>query len=94
MNGGDAATRQDGVINSVDHQMSSPANSAASTGRLEALVISELDYDLIAWPGQYLEAYLDSDVTGRVPLDADQLQNILAKTLGCKILPNRLRIGN
>jgi hypothetical protein len=52
-------------------------NSAASTGQLETLLISELDHDLIAWPRQYLETYLDSDATGRVPLDAEQLQDIL-----------------
>jgi hypothetical protein len=77
MRNNNAATRQDVVINSVDHQMSSLANSAASTGRLETLLTSELDNDLIAWPRQYLETYLDSDVTGRVPLDAEQLQDIL-----------------
>jgi hypothetical protein len=77
MKSNDAATRQDVVINSVDHQISSLANSAASNGHLESLRTSELDYDLIAWPRQYLETYLDSDATGRVPLDAEQLQDIL-----------------
>jgi hypothetical protein len=72
-----AATRQDVIENSVDHQISSLVNTVASTGRLETLIISELDHDLIAWPRQYLETYLDSDATGRVPLDAEQLQDIL-----------------
>jgi hypothetical protein len=72
-----AATRQDVVVNSVDHQISSPANSADSTGQLESLLTSELDHELIAWPRQYLETYLDSDATGRVPLDAEQLQDVL-----------------
>ena len=77
MNNKNAATRQDVVVNSVDHQLSSLANSAASPGQLEALLTSELDHDLSAWPRQYLETYLDSDATGRVPLDPEQLQDIL-----------------
>jgi hypothetical protein len=87
-----AATRQDVVINSVDHQISSLANSVALTGQLETLLLSELDHDLIAWPRQYLETYLDSDATGRVPLDAEQLQDILEAafdrdaTLACEYL--------
>jgi len=44
------------------------------------LLTSELDHDLIAWPRQYLEGYLDSDSTGRVPLDPEQLQDILEAT--------------
>src|SRR5207249_5239222 len=32
---------------------------------------------LITWPRQYLEAYLDSDESGRVPLSAEQLQDVL-----------------
>jgi hypothetical protein len=29
------------------------------------------------WPRQYLETYLNSDATGRVPLDAEELQDVL-----------------
>jgi hypothetical protein len=75
MNSNNAATRQDLVVNSVEHQISSLANSASSPEELEILLTSELD--LIAWPRQYLETYLDSDSTGRVPLDAEQLQDVL-----------------
>ena len=77
MNGNNAATRQDLVVNSVEHQISSLANSASSPEELEILLTSELDRDLITWPRQYLETYLDSDSTGRVPLDAEQLQDVL-----------------
>src|SRR5579863_9742687 len=77
MRSNNAAVRQDVIENSVDHQISALANSTASPGQLEALLISELDHDLIAWPRQYLETYLDSDATGRVPLDETQLQDIL-----------------
>ena len=77
MHSNNAAVRQDVIENSVDHQISALANSTASPGRLEALLISELDHDIIEWPRQYLETYLDSDATGRVPLDAEQLQDVL-----------------
>jgi len=77
MNIRNAAARQDVVENSVDHQIIALADSAASPEQLENLLTSELDHDLIAWPRQYLETYLDSDTTGRVPLDAEQLQDVL-----------------
>src|SRR5229473_4100946 len=77
MNTNNAATRQDLIGNAVDHQISSLRNSAASPEQLETLLNSELDHDLIAWPRQYLETYLDSDPTGRVPLNSEQLQDVL-----------------
>src|SRR6266481_716309 len=80
MKSNNAATRQDVVINSVDHQISSLVNSAASPEQVETLLISELDHDLITWPRQYLETYLNSDATGRVPLDSEKLQDILEAT--------------
>jgi hypothetical protein len=77
MNTKNAAFRQDVIENSVDHQIFALANSAASPAQLETLLTSELDHDLIEWPRQYLETYLDSDTTGRVPLDVEQLQDVL-----------------
>jgi hypothetical protein len=77
MKSNNAATRLDVVANSVDHQISGLSNSAGSPGQLEILLTSELDHDLIVWPRQYMETYLDSDTTGRVPLDAEQLQDVL-----------------
>ncbi len=77
MNSRNAAARQDVIANSVDHEIFTLANSAATPAQLETLVTSELDHDLIAWPRQHLETYLDSDATGRVPLDAEQLQDVL-----------------
>ena len=56
--------RQDVVEVSVNHQIFSLADSAASPACLETLLASELEHDLIAWPRQYLESYLDSDVAG------------------------------
>src|SRR5260370_42041331 len=72
-----AATRQDLIEISVDHQISTLTNSAASPEQLETVLNSELDHDLIEWPRQYLETYLDSDPTGRVPLNSEQLQDVL-----------------
>src|SRR6202171_4198982 len=77
MKSNNADTGEDVVAHSVGHQISSLVNSAASIGQLETFLTSELDHDLVAWPRQYLETYLDSDATGRVPLDAEQLQDIL-----------------
>src|SRR5258708_11421357 len=77
MNSKNAAARQDVVENSVDHQIFALANSVAPPVELSTLLNSELDHDLIVWPRQYLETYLDSDATGRVPLDAEQLQDVL-----------------
>jgi hypothetical protein len=66
MNNENAASRQDVI-----------AKSVASTRQLETLFTAEFDHDLVAWTRQYLETYLDSDTTGRVPLDAELLQDIL-----------------
>ena len=77
MNPKNAATRQDVIANSVDHQIFALANSAASPAQIDALLTSELEHDLITWPRQYLESYFDSDATGRVPLDAEQLQDVI-----------------
>lgn len=77
MNSNNAAVRQDLIENSVDHQVSTFTESAASPAELETLLNSELNHDLIEWPRQYLETYLDSDSTGRVPLNSEQLQDVL-----------------
>ena len=80
MNSNNAAIRQDVIENSVDHQISTLTDSAASPEQLEVLLNSELDHDLIEWPRQYLETYLESDPTGRVPLNSEQLQDVLEAT--------------
>jgi len=77
MNPKNSTVRQDVVEVSVNHQIFGLANSATSPAGLETLLASELDHDLIAWPRQYLESYLDSDVAGRIPLDPEQLQDVL-----------------
>src|ERR1700730_18228775 len=69
--------RQDVIQNAVHHQIQELEDTAASPAALNTLFSSELTHDLITWPRQYLEAYLDSDESGRVPLSAEQLQDVL-----------------
>jgi hypothetical protein len=83
MNDKNAATRQDVIANSMDHEIFTLANSAVSTEQMETLMAGVLDHDVLVWPRQYLETYLDSDVTGRVPLDAKQLQDLLEAAFDC-----------
>src|SRR6266404_8143862 len=69
--------RQDLIQNAVNHQLQELEDTAASPAALNTLFSSELSHDLITWPREYLEAYLDSDESGRVPLSAEQLQDVL-----------------
>ena len=71
------ALRLDVIQNAVNHQVQELEDSAPSPAALETLFDSELNHDLITWPRQYLEAYLDSDESGRVPLTPEQLQGVL-----------------
>jgi hypothetical protein len=72
-----AALRQDVIQNAVNHQMQKLDASATSPAALDTVFNSELTHDLITWPRQYLEAFLDSDESGRVPLTTEQLQSVL-----------------
>ena len=69
--------RQDVIQNAVNHQIQELEDSASSPAALESLFNSELNHDLVIWPRRYLEAYLDSDESGRVPLNPEQLQDVL-----------------
>jgi len=69
--------RQDVIQNAVNHQIQEVQDSVASPERLNEVFTSELNHDLITWPRQYLETYLDSDDSGRVPLTPEQLQDVL-----------------
>jgi len=69
--------RQDIIQNAVNHQTQELEDTSASPSALASLFTSELNHDLITWPRQYLEAYLDSDESGRVPLTPEQLQDVL-----------------
>ena len=69
--------REDVIQNAVNHQIQRLEETAPSLEALETFLNSELDHDLITWPRRYLEAYLDSDESGRVPLTPEQLQDVL-----------------
>lgn len=69
--------RQDLIQNAVNHQIAELEERAPSRTALDSLFNAELNHDLITWPRQYLEAYLDSDESGRVPLNPEQLQDVL-----------------
>ena len=73
----DDTNRQDVIQNAVNHQMADLEQSVTSPATLETLLNSELNYDLITWSRQYLEPYLDSDESGRVPLTPERLQDVL-----------------
>jgi len=69
------ATRQDVIQNAVSRQIQELEETEDSLANLASLFNS--NHDLITWPRQYLEPYLDSDESGRVPLSAEQLQDVL-----------------
>jgi hypothetical protein len=69
--------RQDVIQNAVNHQIEELEERAPSFVALNSLFSSDLNHDLITWPRQYLEAYLDLDQSGRVPLSPEQLQDVL-----------------
>jgi hypothetical protein len=69
--------RQDVIQDAVNHQIQELEEGSVSPAALDAAFNSELNHDLITWPRQYLEAYLDSDEAGRVPLTPEQLQDVL-----------------
>ena len=69
--------RDDVIRNAVSHQIQELEDSAAPLARLAPALNSELNHDLITRPRQYLEPYLDSDESGRVPLSPEQLQDVL-----------------
>lgn len=77
MDAPNAALRDDVIQNAVNHQIQELQDTAASPAALNVLLSGELNHDLISWPRQYLEAFLDSDESGRVALTPEQLQDVL-----------------
>ena len=77
MKGPNTPLREDVIQNAVNHQIQELEEDAASPKALDTVFDSELNHDLITWPRQYLEAFLDSDESGRVPLTPEQLQSVL-----------------
>src|SRR5258706_4986161 len=77
MKGPNTPLREDVIQNAVNHQIQDLEDTATSPAALNTFFNSELNHDLITWPRQYLEAYLDSDESGRVPLTTEHLQDVL-----------------
>jgi hypothetical protein len=71
------ATRRDVIQNAVNHQIQELEGSGRSQRGLAALFNSGLNHDLTTWPRRYLEPYLDSDQSGRVPLSPEELKDVL-----------------
>lgn len=72
----DAGIRQDLIENGVQHELASIQDSGNARDFRPA-VESELEHDLLVWPREYLEPYLDRDSGGRVSLNEVQLQDLL-----------------
>lgn len=73
----DAEIRQDLIENGVQHELASIQDDSRNAHDFGPAVESELEHDLLVWPREYLEPYLDSDSSGRVPLNEVQLQDLL-----------------
>jgi hypothetical protein len=77
MSSKDAGIRQDLIENGVEHELVSIQEDLGDPEDLESAVESEFEHNLLVWPREYLEPYLDSDSRGRVPLNEVQLQDML-----------------
>jgi hypothetical protein len=73
----DASLRQDLIDNAVQHELAPVKETVASEEALDSLLNTEVEHDLLVWPREHLETYLDSDSTGRVPLNEARLQGVL-----------------
>ena len=69
----DASLRQDLIENAVQHELAPVKETVASEETFNSLVNTEVEHDLLVWPREHLETYLDSDSTGRVPLNEARL---------------------
>jgi hypothetical protein len=73
----DAGTRQDLIENGVDRELLSIQKNAPGPQDLRSALQSEVEHDLIVWPREYLETYLDTGSDGSIPLNEVQLQDLL-----------------
>jgi len=77
----DASLRQDLIENAVQHELTPVKGTVASEEALASLLNTKAQHDLLVWPREHLETYLDSDSTGRVPLNEAHLQGVLESAL-------------
>jgi len=73
----DASLRQDLIENAVQHEVFPIEEAVPTEQSLDVSFAAELEDDLMVWPREYLETYLDSDDQGRIPLNEAALQDLL-----------------
>ena len=73
----DAGTRQDLIANGVKRELLSIAENVETPQDVGSAFESEVEHDLLVWPREYLETYLDRGDDGRIPLNQVQLQDLL-----------------
>ena len=73
----DASTREDIIENAAEREVAIARKAATPGQSTGASLDPHLEHDLLVWPREHLEAYLDSDSTGRVPLTEAHLQGVL-----------------
>jgi hypothetical protein len=73
----DAGTRQDLIANGVERELRSITENLSAPQDVGSAFESEVELDLLVWPREYLETYLDRDQNGCVPLNEVQFQDLL-----------------
>jgi hypothetical protein len=73
----DAGIRQDLIANGVERELQSITENVDAPQDLGSAFGSEVEHDLLVWPREYLETYLDRDKNGSIPLNQVQLQDLL-----------------
>ena len=73
----DAGNRQDLIANGVERELLSIKENLDAPQDLGSAFESEVEHDLLVWPREYLETYLDRDKNGSIPLNEVQLQDLL-----------------
>ena len=77
MSAQDAGTRQDLIANGVERELQSITENVDAPQDIGSAFGSEVEHDLLVWPREYLETYLDRDKNGSIPLNQVQLQDLL-----------------
>ena len=73
----DAGSRQDLIANGAERELLSIEENLSPPQDVGSAFQSEVEHDLLVWPREYLETYLDRGDDGRIPLNEVQLQDLL-----------------
>ena len=73
----DAGTRQDLIANAVERELKAITENVDAPQDLSSAFESEVEHDLLVWPREYLETYLDRDKDVGIPVNEVQLQDLL-----------------